>query len=228
MSDREPPAASPTAEDYVKAIYSLSHGNREPASTSDLAARLDLTASSVSTTVKRLDAAGLVEHVRYRGVRLSPDGEALALGVLRRHRLLELFLHTSLDIRWEDVHRFAERLEHSASDELIEIIDAKLGHPTVDPHGDPIPTRELAIADPSTVTLAELVPGQHAALVRISDADAAKLRYLTDQGIALGDELEMVARHPFDGPCEVQIGGRTHLLAPNLAQTMRVVAIETA
>lgn len=215
-------ALSAPVEDYVKAIYSLTHGERESAATSDLARYLQLTPGSVSTMIKRLDESGLVEHVPYHGVRLTPEGERVALAVIRRHRLLELFLAESLDMPWEDVHRYADALEHSATDELIELIAQKLGDPASDPHGDPIPTRDLRIDDAATRSLAELDPGQHATLVRVSDADPAMLRYLTEQGITIGDEIEMIARQPFDGPCEISIGQRTHTLGLTLARAIRV------
>ena len=213
---------SAPVEDYVKAIYSLTHREGEDASTSELARYLQLTPGSVSTMIKRLNQAGLVEHSPYHGARLTPEGQRLALAVIRRHRLLELFLATSLEIPWEDVDRYADALEHSATDELIEIIADKLGDPVSDPHGDPIPTRSLQINDQATRSLAELDPGQRATLVRVSDKDPAMLRYLTEQGITIGDEIRMIARHPFDGPCEVQIGGRTHTLGLTLARAIRV------
>jgi len=172
--------------------------------------------------VKRLDEAGLVDHAPHKGVRLTAEGERLALGVLRRHRLLELFLHSALDIPWEDVHRYAEELEHSASDELIEIVAAKLGDPIADPHGDPIPSRDLVIDEGATDTLANLEPGEHATLVRVSDSDSAMLRYLSEQGIGIGDRLEMVGHQPFDGPCEIRIGERRHDLGLRLARAMRI------
>jgi DtxR family Mn-dependent transcriptional regulator len=213
---------SAPVEDYVKAIYSLTHGGGLTASTSRLADRLELAAGSVSTMLKRLDDAGLVEHVPYHGVKLTPTGEQIALGVIRRHRLLELFLHETLDIPWEDVDRYADALEHSASEELIEIIATKLGDPLTDPHGDPIPSRDLVIDDQPTRRLDELDPGEHATLVRVSDSDPEMLRYLTGQGIAIGDEIEMVARQPFDGPCEIRISEHTHTLGITLARAIRV------
>lgn len=222
MSTSAEQAASPPVEDYVKAIYSLTRGEREVASTTDLARRLQLTRGSVSTMLKRLDTADLVEHVPYHGVRLTAEGERLALGVIRRHRLLEQFLHESLEIPWEDVDRFAERLEHAFSDELIEIIATRLGDPVTDPHGDPIPTRELQIDDRATRQLDELAPGDRATLVRVSDSDPEMLRYLTDHGIAIGDEIEMVGRQPFDGPCEIRIGQQTHILGLTLARAIRL------
>lgn len=215
-------ALSAPVEDYLKAIYSLTHGERESTSTSDLAKRLQLTPGSVSTMIKRLDQTGLVEHAPYHGVRLTPEGQRIALAVIRRHRLLELFLAASLDVPWEDVDRYADALEHSATDELIEIIAHRLGDPASDPHGDPIPTRDLQIDDPATRSLAELEPGQRATLVRVSDSDPAMLRYLTEQGITIGDEIEMIARQPFDGPCEVSIGEHSHTLGLTLARAIRV------
>ena len=213
---------STPVEDYLKAIYSVTHRDRETASTSELARRLELTAGSVSTMVKRLDDAGLVEHVPYHGVRLTSEGTRAALSVIRRHRLLELFLATTLDIPWEDIHGYAESLEHAASDELIEIIARKLGDPSTDPHGDPIPSRELDIDQRASQSLACLQPGQHATLARVSDSDPAMLRYLTSQGIAIGAQLQMIDQQPFDGPCEVRIGSRTHTLGLTLARAMRV------
>ncbi len=222
MTTAEAAAPSSAAEDYVKAIYSLTHRDRTPASTTDLAARLELSPGSVSTMVKRLDDAGLVDHVPYQGVRLTRAGERLALGVIRRHRLLELFLTTSLGIPWEDVHRYAEALEHAASDELIEIIAEKLGDPTADPHGDPIPTRELSMDERDTDNLASLEPGERGTVVRVSDSDPEMLRYLTEQGIGIGAEVEMVGRQPFDGPCEIRIGEHTRTLGLRLARAMQV------
>ncbi len=210
-------------EDYVKAIFSLT-AEHEPASTSDLAHRLGVTAGSVSTMIKRMDAAGLVEHVPYRGVHLSPEGRQLALGVIRRHRLLELFLATTLDIPWEDVDRYADALEHAASDELIDRIAEKLGDPAADPHGDPIPSRDLELHERRTQRLADLDPGDRATIVRVSDSDPEMLRYLTAQGIAIGDRLQLIRRQPFDGPVEIRIGQRTHSLGLTLVRAIHVAS----
>lgn len=213
---------SASVEDYLKAIYSLTARGETAASTSELARRLDLSPGSVSAMLKRMDASGLVLHTPYRGVELTAEGERLALGVIRRHRLLELFLARTLDIPWDDVHRFADALEHSASDELIEIIAGKLGDPATDPHGDPIPTRELRVASPDTRSLAELAPGERGEFVRVSDSDPEMLRYLTGQGITIGDRIEVVAHQPFDGPCDIRIGGREHSLGLALARAIRI------
>jgi DtxR family transcriptional regulator, Mn-dependent transcriptional regulator len=217
------PAVSAPVEDYVKAIYALTLEPDQAASTSQIAERLGITAGSVSTMVKRMDASGLAEHVPYRGVRLTSTGRQLALTVIRRHRLLELFLARSLDIPWEDVHRFADALEHAASDELIELIAIKLGDPVADPHGDPIPNRRLEIDDRTQPTVAELMPGERARIVRVSDAEPEMLRYLTAQGIGIGAELQLVERQPFDGPCLVRLRDRVERnLGLRLAQAIHV------
>ncbi len=216
------PSVSAPVEDYVKAIYALTIGPEHTASTSQIAERLGVTAGSVSMMIKRMDASGLAEHVPYRGVRLTPAGRQLALGVIRRHRLLELFLTTSLNIPWENVHRFADALEHAASDELIELIAEKLGDPVADPHGDPIPNRLLEIDEAPQPTIADLEPGQRARIVRVSDAQPEMLRYLTQQSIGIGDELELIGRQPFDGPCELRLGDATHSLGLRLAQAIQV------
>lgn len=219
------PAVSASVEDYVKAIYSLTREEHDHASTSDIADRLGVTAGSVSTMVKRMDASGLAQHVPYGGVRLTAAGRQLALGVIRRHRLLELFLATSLEIPWEDVHRFADALEHAASDELIEWIAAKLGDPVTDPHGDPIPNRQLEVDDHTQPSIADLLPGEQARIARVSDSDPAMLKYLTARGIGIGDQLELIERQPFDGPCAIRIDGREHSLGIKLAQAIRVEPI---
>ena len=214
-------AFSAPVEDYVKAIYSLTLGDNHPASTSEIADVLGVTAGSVSTMLRRMDAAGLAEHIPYRGVLLTEQGRRLALGVLRRHRLLELFLQTTLGIPWEDVHRYADALEHAATDELIELIADKLGDPAWDPHGDPIPTRELEIDERPQPTLADLDPGERGTIVRVSD-DPAMLRYLTEIQLGIGDQLELIDRHPFDGPTEIRVGDQTLSLGQRLAQAIHV------
>lgn len=215
------PVSAPV-EDYVKAIYSLTLDPEQAASTNQIAERLSITAGSVSTMIKRMDASGLAEHVPYRGVRLTSAGRRLALSVIRRHRLLELFLSTSLDIPWEDVHGYADALEHAASDELIELIAAKLGDPVADPHGDPIPNRLLEVDDRAQPTIADLKPGERARIVRVSDSEPQMLRYLTEQNIGIGAELELTERQPFDGPCLIRMDGEARSLGIRLAQAIHI------
>lgn len=150
---------------------------------------------------------------------LEPAG---ALEVIRHHRLLELFLAEALGVPWHRVHAEAEVLEHVLSEELEELIDAKLGRPTRDPHGDPIPTRELAVDEGETESLAGLAPGAGGRLVRVSDADPEMLRYLAARGIAPGDSVEVVAREPFEGPLLVRFGGREQAIGRGLARALRV------
>lgn len=214
----------PTAavEDYAKAIYSLTGWGEETASTNDLAGKLGVKAGSVSAMIKKLDAAGLVERVPYHGVRLTAEGTRVAMAVLRRHRLLELFLAEVLDVPWDRVHEEAEVLEHWLSDDLTELISKKLDDPGFDPHGDPIPDRDLAITETETAALADLAPGDSARFVRVSDSNPDMLAYLSDCGIAVGDQLELIERQPFDGPITVRIAEETHVLGLTLAEAMRV------
>lgn len=215
-------AASASVQDYAKAIYSLTPGPDDTASTNDLAEKLGISAGSVSAMIKKLDEGGLVKHVPYRGVRLTERGELIALTVLRRHRLLELFLTEVLEVPWSRVHAEAEVLEHAISDDLVERIARKLGDPAVDPHGDPIPRPDLTVLESVTEALSDLDPGERAVFVRISDSNSEMLSYLTRLGIAIGDSVEMVESEPFGGPCRVVADGKTHSLGLPLASAMRV------
>jgi DtxR family transcriptional regulator, Mn-dependent transcriptional regulator len=209
-------------EDYAKAIYSLQHGRDEPVTTSALADRLGVSAGSASGMVKKLDGLGLVDHVPYRGVVLTPLGRRVALEVLRHHRLLELYLTEAFGMPWDQVHAEAEVLEHVLSEELEELIATKLGDPTVDPHGDPIPGRDGSIDEPVTRSLAELVAGDRATFLRVSDSNPDMLRYLADREIRPGQELEVIDKQPFGGPLFIRIAGGNHALGGALARAMRV------
>jgi DtxR family Mn-dependent transcriptional regulator len=209
-------------ENYAKAIYALQRRGVASVTTNALAERLGVTAGSASGMVKKLDALGLVRHEPYRGVELTRDGERLALEVLRHHRLLELYLAERLDMPWDRVHDEAEVLEHVISEELEALIAAKLGNPTHDPHGDPIPTPELTIDEGATVSLQSLDAGARGVFVRISDSDPEMLRYLGERGIAPGDSFEVVEKQPFAGPVFARFGRETHVLGGALAQAMRV------
>ena len=214
---------SEAVEDYAKAVYALQDRSDDGAvGTNDLAARLGVTPGSVSAMLKKLAELGLAQHVRYHGVRLTPEGERLALEVLRHHRLLELYLVEYLGVPWDRVHDEAEALEHVISEDLEQRIAAKLGHPTHDPHGDPIPTADLVIERAETVALADLEPGVGGRFVRVSDADPEMLRYLERRGIRIGDEITLVGREPFDGPLTVRVGDSTRMLGGTLARAMRI------
>jgi DtxR family Mn-dependent transcriptional regulator len=215
-------ASSPAIEDYSKAIYALEQRGREPVSTNALAERLSVTPASASGMVKRLGELGLVTHQPYHGVSLTEAGRRLALEVIRHHRLLELYLVQDLGVPWDRVHQEAEVLEHVLSEELEELIAAKLGHPTVDPHGDPIPTADLTIEEPPTDSLDSLPARARGTFVRVSDSDPEMLRYLADRGIGPGDAFEVVDRQPFGGPLFVRFGSEVHPLGGALALAMRV------
>jgi DtxR family transcriptional regulator, Mn-dependent transcriptional regulator len=218
------PELTAAIEDYLKAIYALDvDGGESGVSTNALADRLRVRPASVSGMLKKLTALGLVEHERYRGVRLTDRGRMVALEVIRHHRLLELFLVESLGMSWDQVHAEAEVLEHVLSEQLEDLISAKLGNPTLDPHGDPIPTRDLTIAAEESRDLYTLEPGERGTFVRVSDSDPAMLRFLSDRGIAPGATLEVVERQPFDGPLYVRFGGDVHVLGATLARAMHVV-----
>ena len=210
------------AENYAKAIYHLQGRSDDPVHTNDVAERLGVTSASASAMLKRLADEGLVDYERYHGVRLTTKGESVALETIRHHRLIELFLAEELGMPWDRVHEEAEVLEHHISEELEELIAAKLGQPALDPHGDPIPDRNLAISSDESVPLTELEPGERGVFARVSDSDASMLRYLAEREIQPGDCLRVASREPFGGPVMVEIGGQTHPLGPQLADSMRV------
>ncbi len=203
-------------------MYALEAREGTAVSTTELAERLGVTPGSVSAMLRKLSEVGLLEHEPYRGVRLTSQGRRVALEVLRHHRLLELFLAEELGMPWDRVHAEAEVLEHVLSEELEELIAARLGDPTVDPHGDPIPTVEFGIEERSTHSLDELAPGVAGRFVRVSDSDPEMLRYLAEHGIALGDRLEIVDRQPFGGPVFVRFGECEHPIGGALARAMRI------
>lgn len=196
-------------EDYVKAIYAHTEWQPEPVTTSVLAARLGLAASSVTEMVKKLSAQGLVTHVAYGAVTLTPQGEALALRMLRRHRLIETWLVGHFGYGWDEVHDEAEVLEHSVSDRLLDAIDEKLGHPTRDPHGDPIPSRDGVVVLPTAVLLRDAPEGATGRIARISDRDATLLRHLEAESITVDRRLTVLPRKPFGGAFVVMLDGMT-------------------
>src|SRR2546421_4277982 len=214
---------SSAVEDYAKAIYALERRDEGAVSTNALAERLGVTPASASGMVKRLDEMGLVSHEPYRGVQLTREGLRVALEVMRHHRLLELYLAEQLGVPWDRVHAEAEVLEHVLSEDLEKLIAAKLGNPTRDPHGDPIPTPDLRIVEPDTVALESLQAGARGTFVRVSDSDPEMLRYLAERGIAPGDRFEVVDKQPFDGPLFARFGAEgVHVLGGALARAMRV------
>jgi DtxR family Mn-dependent transcriptional regulator len=223
-----PDSLSASVQDYAKAVYALEARNGRAVSTTELAERLQVTPGSVSAMVRKLSDVGLVRHEPYHGVRLTPQGRRVALEVLRHHRLIELFLAEELGMPWDRVHAEAEVLEHVLSEELEQLIAARLGDPTVDPHGDPIPTVEFGIDERPTRSLDELPVGATGRFVRVSDSDPAMLRYLAEQGVGLGEPVEVVDRQPFGGPVFVRSGEHEHPIGGTLARAMRIETDEVS
>ena len=185
---------TPVAQDYLKAIWSATEWGDPPITTTALAARMGTSAPNVTDTVKRLAAQGLVEYQPYKPVTLTPQGRAYAVAMVRRHRLLETFLVTTLGYPWEEVHDEAERLEHAVSDAMIERIDAQLGQPTADPHGDPIPTAQGRTRRPrNTTRLTRARPGRYE-IVRLSDADPQLLTRFRACGLVPGGPFRVIAQ----------------------------------
>jgi DtxR family Mn-dependent transcriptional regulator len=213
---------SQAVEDYCKAIFTLQSRTGSPVSTNALADRLSITPGSVSAMVRKLGELGLTEHVPYKGVKLTKRGRTVALEVIRHHRLIELFLATALDMPWDRVHDEAEVLEHVISEDLEQLISAKLGDPTRDPHGDPIPSAELELAERSTKSLDGLQEGDRGVFVRVSDSDPEMLRYLSAHRISPGERLQVLERQPFGGPLLVSFEGNEQAIGGLLAKAMRI------
>ncbi|WP_433558524.1 metal-dependent transcriptional regulator [Pseudonocardia xinjiangensis] len=206
---------SRATEDYLKTIFNLAH-RAEPVTASLLAHELGVSSPSVSAMVKRLEDGELLTRPDHRLLQLTPTGERAALRVVRRHRLLETFLARMLDVPWDEVHAEAELLEHALSERLEERIDAALGHPTHDPHGDPIPPRDGPHEEDWGEALAAVPPGRRFRVERVSDRDSAALRYLGDLGVLPGVVVTVEEQAPFGGPRWVRVGDVRHPLGEPL------------
>jgi DtxR family Mn-dependent transcriptional regulator len=217
---------SASVEDYLKVIYAFEEREAGKITTTRLAERLGVSASSVSGMVRKLSQLDLLEHPRYGTIEFTETGRKVALGVVRRHRLIELFLVSELGYSWDEVHDEAEVLEHAVSDKLLERIADRLGNPTVDPHGDPIPSKEGQLGPWKARRLSSVPPGTIGEFVRVDDVDPGMLRYLTAEGIRLGDRIEVVERAPYGGSYLVRVGGpadaTTRQLGPALVNAMWV------
>jgi len=212
-----------TVENYIKAIYQICATQQDQAAaTGQLAASLGVSPGSVTSMVKTLGESGLVTYTPYEGVRLTSAGTALALRVLRRHRLIELFLVKTLQLSWDEVHEEAEHMEHAVSDLLVDRIDEFLGHPQVDPHGDPIPRADGSLDVPEVRQLAECQAGEQFCLARVSDQSPPFLRYLTDSGLPLGTLGRVVANHTEAGTVTVDVSGQETTLGRQAAEKILV------
>nr|WP_090344161.1 manganese-binding transcriptional regulator MntR [Mycolicibacterium malmesburyense] len=217
------------AQDYLKVIWTVQEWSQEKISTKLLAERLGVSASTASESIRKLADQGLVDHEKYGAVTLTEAGRAAALAMVRRHRLMETFLVRELGYSWDEVHDEAEVLEHAVSDRMLDAIDAKLGHPTRDPHGDPIPAADGRVPTPDARQLSACHDGDRGTIARISDADPEMLRYFDSVGINLDSRLRVVARRDFAGMISVAIessdGGDTTVdLGSPAAEAIWVVA----
>lgn len=218
------PPLSRSVEDYLKAVYGLTDEG-EAATTSGLAVTLGLSPAAVTGMVKKLTEAGHLEHIPYKGVRLTAGGRRAALAILRRHRVLETYLITKLGYDWASVDGEAERLEHATSDELVDRMAAALGDPRYDPHGAPIPSREGEIERPELRPLAEVDVGEPVALRQVGDDDPDRLRYLKAMGLLPGTALLVAVKQPFGGPITLFLGGPggpERVIGAELAATLLV------
>jgi DtxR family transcriptional regulator, Mn-dependent transcriptional regulator len=212
---------SEAIQDYLKEIYKL-QGESGRATTSAIADRMDVAASSATAMVKKLTALGLAAHEPYRGVVLTQAGEAVAIEVIRHHRLLEQYLAQTLGLSIDAVHAEADRLEHALSEELEARIDESLGYPTHDPHGDPIPDAELHIDKQELGSLEALDEGEEAIVRRVPDGDPGLLRYLDELGLVPGRRVRMRTAAPFRGPLTVEVEGRNSAISRDLAARISV------
>ncbi|MGA2820853.1 MAG: metal-dependent transcriptional regulator [Anaerolineales bacterium] len=212
---------SAAQQDCLLAIHAL-EAQGKVATTSGLATSLQVTAPSVTAMLKRLSSAGLIRHRPYRDVTLSPMGRRAARSVLRRHRLLETFLVQILKFRWDQVHAQADGLEHVVSQRFIDRLDQLLGHPEVDPHGDPIPSPAGRVTKQSETTLADLGNGQRATIAQMADEEPRFLRYAKSVGLVPGASVLLIQRGPFNNPLEVSVQGTLRQLSASLARRILV------
>ncbi len=211
------PDITPPVEDYLKAIYAVARDSAEGrATTSAIAERMNVSAASTTNMMQRLADMKLVEYVPYRGVSLTTSGEKIALEVIRHHRLIELYLAEALGYSWDEVHDEAERLEHVISEEFEDRIDAMLGHPTTDPHGDPIPSKSGAVANDLQRPLHEVAAGESVVVRRVDDRDRVSLRDLARLHIVPGARLT-VLHHSTDGEVQVRAPGGSVTVPRDLA-----------
>ncbi len=212
---------SPVMREYLGEIYRLER-SAAGVTTSALAERLEVSPSAAARMLRRLDEAGLLTHIPYQDVKLSPQGEREALRSIRRHRLLEAFLVKVMGFGWDEVHEQAHPLELAISDEFEDRMDAVAGYPTHCPHGDPIPTKDGRMAEMNDQPLLDAPVGSQVVIRRVKTHDGEKLRYLAQLGLVPGAPIQLVNRSPFNGPLRLKIGHQEHVIGAELAQALRV------
>ena len=216
-----------TVENYVKAIYQICAASGKPAATGQTAAALGVSPGTVTSMLKTLSESNLATYMPYEGVNLTAAGSALALRVVRRHRLIELFLVNTLKLSWDEVHEEAEHMEHAVSDRLIDQIDAFLGYPHADPHGDPIPKPDGSFGAPAANrTLADCLAGEQFRLSRVIDQSPSFLRFLSGSGLPLGTAGQVVANEREAGTVTIQVAGQSTTLGREAAEKILVLGLD--
>ena len=226
MTDTDPsPAIQHTqaTEDFLKLVF-LFQQSEERVSTSQLAEALNITPASVTEKAKRLSDEGLIDHVPYRGVRLTKEGRRVALYMIRRHRMLEMFLMQHLGYQWDEVHEEAERLEHAVSEKFLERVAALLDYPTHDPHGDPIPDSEGLFPDRAELSLADWPVNKPGRVARILEQSPETLRYLEDKGLLPDAAVTVEQRSSLEGVLHLRVGGEVLVIGHPLALMILVQA----
>jgi len=216
------PMASLTVENYVKAIYQLAPQSGAAVATGQIATALGVLPGTVTSMLKTLDESSLATYTPYEGVRLTPSGRGLALRVLRRHRLIEQFLSQTLNLTWDEVHEEAENMEHAVSDSLIDRIDAYLGYPATDPHGDPIPQPDGSIASPADRPLSQCQAGETFRVARVVDQSPEFLRYLSQIGLGIAAQGSLVSNDPTRDAMTIDIAGQVKTLTREAADRLMV------
>ncbi|MFD2999287.1 metal-dependent transcriptional regulator [Pontibacter toksunensis] len=201
-----------TEENYIKAIYKLSANGTQEVNTNAIAEVMETKAASVTDMLRKLSSKNLVHYVKYRGVSLTKEGERVALQVIRKHRLWEVFLVEKLKFNWDEVHDVAEELEHIGSPLLTQRLDEFLGHPRFDPHGDPIPTENGEIKQKKQRLLAEMDVNEDGVVVGVNDSQPLFLQYLDKMGISLGSRIKVIDRIAYDNSYEITLENKKNLL----------------
>lgn len=213
-------------ENYLKAIYHLSKHGSISVSTNAIAQKMETKASSVTDMIKKLSDKGLVDYVKYKGVNLTAKGRFTAVSVIRKHRLWEVFLVNKLNFNWDEVHDVAEQLEHIKSEQLINELDAFLGYPTHDPHGDPIPDKEGNILALDKVPLSALHENQQSQLLGVKDSSDDFLRYLDKRNIKIGDLIKVIQIEPYDKSIKIEINSKELVVSDSVAENLFLKSIK--
>lgn len=216
---------SQSIEDYLKVIYEI-QGSEGKVTTNSLSQKLNIAPASVTGMIKKLSSKKLITHKKYQGVRLTQAGEKIALEIIRHHRLIELYLKEALGVPWDKVHEEAEKWEHVISEEIEDRIDEFLGHPTSDPHGSPIPSRDGKVIERECSCLADIEPGYKAVIAEVSDHDPSMLRYLGKLGFYPKTKIKIDSVEPFNGPMRINIKNKTEILGREVAKHISVTDVK--